>query len=213
MKENILKIYEKKLSRTEKALTANGYSVHIAENWEEARKILFSLIPEGASVGVGGSMTLTELGVIEALRNGNYNFLDRYEPGLSGEELKSIMKKALLCDVFLSSSNAITCNGELYNVDGNSNRVAPMLYGPDSVIIVAGINKLVENLDEARLRVRNIVAPANCVRLGIENPCTKFGSCCDCKVDSKICCNTVIMGKQRVPGRVKVILVCEELGF
>lgn len=213
MNENKRKIIDIKLQKTAVALEKNNYSPFIAENKEDALEILESLIEKGASVGVGGSVTLDELGVIDFLREGDYNFLNRYDPSFSREQVVEVMKKSLTADVFITSTNAITEKGELYNVDGNANRVAAMLFGPDSVVVVAGYNKIVSDIDEAAKRVKNIVAPSNCVRLGIDNPCTKSGTCMSCNLDSKICCDTVIMGKQRVKGRVKVILVPEELGY
>ncbi len=213
MDKNKREIINVKIQKTARALEKNNYTVYCADTREEACEILKKLINKGDSVGVGGSVTLDELGVIGLLRSGDYNFFDRYDPELSREKVVEVMKKSLTADVFVTSSNAITENGELYNVDGNANRVAAMLFGTDSVIVVAGYNKIVADLDEAERRVKQISAPANCVRLGIDNPCVKNGACMNCNLDSKICCDTVIMRKQRIKGRVKVILVQEELGY
>lgn len=207
------KIIRIKMQKTAEALKRNNMSAYIAETKEEAVKLLCELLPTGASVGVGGSATLNELGVIDLVRNDSYNFLDRYDASLSREQAMDVMRKALLADVFISSTNAVTENGELYNVDGNGNRVAAMIFGPASVVIIAGYNKIVADLDEAERRVKSIAAPANCVRLGIDNPCTVNGFCMNCHTDGRICADTVVMGMQRTKGRIKVILVGEELGY
>ena len=155
-------------------------------------------------------MTLFEAGVMELLRNGNYNFLDRYA---EGADIQGIYEAAFTSDVYFMSSNAITENGELYNVDGNGNRVAALTWGPKSVIIVAGYNKIVKDLDEAAERVKDIAAPANATRLGCDTPCTKVGHCMNCASQRRICATTVICARQRVQNRIKVILVGEELGY
>ncbi len=211
--KNKLEIIRIKMKKIAAALENNNFMPFCVDTAQEAIALIKELIPKGASVGVGGSATLNELSVIELLRSGDYNFFDRYDKSLSPGGVTEVMKKSLTADVFLTSTNAVTEDGELYNVDGNANRVSAMLFGPDSVIVVAGYNKIVKDIAAAKQRVKDIAAPANCVRLGIDNPCTKNGSCCDCKVQSRICCDTVIMSRQRIPGRVKVILVAQELGY
>ena len=168
-------------------------------------------------------MTAAECGIPELLRNGDYTFYDRSVPGLTPEQITDIYRKAFTCDAYISGSNAITENGELYNVDGNSNRVAAMLYGSKKLIVIAGYNKIVKDIDSAIKRVRETAAPANCVRLGLDNYCTHTGNCiasdrdgdmCDgCDAESRICCNYVVMSRQRMKDRVKVVLVAEELGY
>ena len=158
-------------------------------------------------------MTLFETGIIDLLRSGSYKFLDRYQQGLSPDDIMNIYRQSFCADAYLVSSNAITENGELYNVDGNSNRVAAMLYGPKSVIVVAGYNKIVKDIEAAKARLEEVAAPANCVRLNMGTPCTTAGKCCHCNSEGKICCDTVIMGRQRTKDRIKVILVGEELGY
>ena len=125
----------------------------------------------------------------------------------------AIFRQAFTCDTYLMSANAITENGELYNVDGNGNRVAALMFGPKSVIVIAGWNKIVPDLEAARQRVRQIAAPANTTRLNTQTPCKVLGSCQDCHSDSRICCDYTVLGQQRIKGRVKVILVGEELGY
>jgi L-lactate utilization protein LutB len=199
-----------KMERTAEALRDNNMYCECVDSAEEALEVIESLMNEGDTVTVGGSMTLFEAGVMGLLRNGNYNFLDRYA---DGADIQGIYEAAFTSDVYLMSSNAITENGELYNVDGNGNRVAAMLYGPQSVIVVAGYNKIVKDIEAAKARVEEVAAPANCVRLNMGTPCTTAGKCCHCNSEGKICCDTVIMGKQRTVDRIKVILVGEELGY
>ena len=199
-----------KMERCAEALRDNNMYCECVDSTEEALDVIESLINEGDTVTVGGSMTLFEAGVIEFLRNGNYNFLDRYE---QGADVQGIYEAAFTSDVYFMSSNAITENGELYNVDGNGNRVAALTWGPKSVIIVAGYNKIVKDIDEAKARVEEIAAPANATRLNCETPCTKTGHCMHCASPKRICATTVITGRQRVQNRIKVILVGEELGY
>ena len=219
---NITKINEL-LEKTAKALNKNNMQTFIVSTKEEALQKVKDLMPDGSSVSIGGSMTLKECGITDMLSNGRYEFLDRSK-AKTDEEKMDIYRKSFFCDTYLSSSNAITLNGELYNVDGNSNRVAAMLFGPKQLIVVAGYNKIVENTDEAVLRVKEKAAPPNCERLNIDTFCRKTGKCvsltkenpfmCDgCESDGRICCSYVVMAHQRIKDRVKVILVGEELGY
>ncbi len=213
MDKNKYEVIKTKMQRTAEALRKNNFYCECVETSGDALELVKSLINEGDSVSVGGSVTLMETGVLELLRNGKYNFYDRYVSGLTKEEIDDIYLKSFSCDVYFTSSNAITENGELYNVDGNSNRVAAMLYGPKSVIVIAGYNKIVKDIDEAKSRLQEIAAPANAVRLNTGTPCTVTGKCCNCSSENRICANTVIMSRQRKKDRVKVILVGEELGY
>ena len=213
MDKNKFEIIRLRMERTAEALRKNNMYCECADSKEEALEIVSELINDGDTVAVGGSMTLFETGIIDMLRDGSYNFLDRYEKGLTREEVQEIFVKSFASDVYLTSTNAITEKGELYNVDGNGNRVAAMLYGPKSVIVVAGYNKIVKDIEAAKARVEEVAAPANCVRLNMGTPCVTAGKCCHCNSEGKICCDTVIMGKQRTPDRIKVILVGEELGY
>lgn len=213
MDKNKFEIIRLRMERTAEALRKNNMFCECADSKEEALEIISELIEENATVAVGGSMTLFETGVIDMLRDGSYQFLDRYEKNLTKEDMKDIFVKSFSADVYVTSSNAVTEKGELYNVDGNGNRVAAMIYGPESVIVVAGYNKIVKDIDAAKQRVEEIAAPANCVRLGMGTPCTEAGKCCHCSSENKICADTVIMGRQRIKDRIKVILVGEELGY
>ena len=181
-----------------------------------------ALLHAGDSVAVGGSETLKESGVLELLRSGDYQFIDRYAPGLTPEQVRRVFLDSLSADAYLCSANAVTMRGELYNVDGNGNRVAALCYGPASVIVVAGRNKLVSDLDEAVSRVKRMAAPANALRLSKETYCARTGrclglgspSCTDgCTVPDRICSTYVVHGWQQEKSRIKVILVEEDLGL
>ncbi len=206
------------------ALRANKMDAYLVKNRNEARALVLSLIPKDSVCASGGSVTLNETGIIEALKKGQYyTYIDRYDPALSDEEREEAVKKAHFADVYLTSANAITENGELYNVDGNSNRVSAIAHGPKSVIVVAGKNKIVKDLEEAVRRVKTVAAPKNCVRLNRETPCAKTGHCISldrdgnmpdgCKSAQRICCNYLVSAQQRHASRIKVILVEEELGY
>lgn len=204
---------DEKITRLFEALKRNKMQPHYAENREQLHDIVRSLISEDKLITAGGSMTLKESGVTELLMN-EYKgiYLDRSE-GKTPEEIGDIYRKAFVSDTFFSSTNAITEDGELYNVDGNGNRVSAMIFGPKQVIIVAGVNKIVKDMDEAVRRVELIAAPKNTVRLSCETPCAKTGECAHCHSDSRICCSYVRLGQQRVPDRIKVIIVNENLGY
>ncbi len=206
------------------ALKNNNMDAFFADTKEDALKLLKKLLTSGETIAVGGSVTLNELGVIDLLRSGDYNFIDRYEDGISPEETAKRLKKGLAADTFICSSNAITKDGYLYNVDGVGNRVAAITYGPESVIIIAGKNKIVEDLKAAEIRVKTIAAPKNSNRLNADTYCLKEGSClslkndtaemCNgCTANNRICCNYVVTAKQRTKGRIKVILVNCDLGY
>lgn len=201
------------MERTAKALRKNNMWAECADNAEDALEILEGLLPEDAVIAAGGSMTLQEIGAMELIRSDRYRFLDRFAPGLTKEETRKIFLDSFGADVYLCSANAITENGELYNVDGNSNRVAAMLYGPESVVVLAGYNKIVRTVDDAVERVKSIAAPANALRLHCDTPCASLGRCTNCSSDDRICANYVLFAKQRQKDRIKVILVGEEYGY
>ena len=206
-------------------LENNNMKPYFCENKEEAKALVMSLIDKGATVTNGGSVTMKEIGVMDAVKEReDITYLDRNAKGLTPDEVKEIYKKAFFADVYLMSTNALTLSGELYNVDGNSNRVAALLYGPESVIVVCGVNKIVDNLDEAVKRVKTVAAPKNTVRLHTGSYCENAGECmslknqgafmCDgCKGSGRICCNYVVSAQQRHKDRIKVIIVNEELGY
>ena len=210
------------MEKTAAALERNNMKAFIAETKEEALEIAKTLLKDGDTVASGGSVTLKETGISDLLSSGKYNYLDR--TGLSGDELKKCFRDAFSADVYFSSSNAITENGELYNVDGNANRIAAVTFGPDSVVIVAGFNKIVPDIDSAIKRVKECAAPPNGVRLGLETYCSKEGHCCNmtcsegdfadgCKSQGRMCCSFIVTSHQRAKDRIKVILVGEKLGY
>ncbi|MBR6719489.1 MAG: lactate utilization protein [Clostridia bacterium] len=210
------------IEKTLENLRKNNMMAYFAETKEEALDIIKGLISKGDTVGVGGSVTLNEAGVLDLLRNGDYNFLDRYKEGLTREEITEIFRKCFFADAYFASSNAITEEGELYNVDGNSNRVSAMLFGPKSVIVVAGKNKIVENLKAAEKRVKTVAAPQNAKRLSMKTYCSEKGLCvgtdgeklcAGCESNDRICANYTVMAHQRIKDRVKVIIVNENLGY
>ena len=202
-------------------LEKNNMQAFYVPTAAEVLEKVASLLHEGDTVAVGGSETLKETGVLELLRSGRYRFLDRYVPGLNAEQVRRLFIESFDADAYLCSANAITMNGELYNVDGNSNRVAALCYGPRSVIVVAGCNKLVPDLPAAIARVKRTAAPANAIRLNCETYCAKTGVCRGadggmadgCDASRRICCSYLVSAHQREPGRIKVILVGEPLGF
>lgn len=213
MDKNVAWYIEKQVERTIKNLNSHNMEGYYVNNREQLLQKLKELIAEGSTVGVGDSMTLFETKIIDFLRNGSFNFLDKYEEKLSKDEKKEIYIKNFSADTFISSTNAITESGELYNIDGNGSRVAPMLYGPKQVIIVTGINKIVKNLEEAEIRVRQYSAPIDAKRLNKDTPCSKLGYCIDCKSPNRICNDFVVIKGQFNKGRIKVIIVGENLGF
>lgn len=203
------------------ALRKNRMLAEYVPTKEEVVPLIKALIPVGCSVATGGSRTLDETGVTELLRSGNYVFYDRNNPALSPDEKADMTAKGATADVYLCSSNAITEQGELYNVDGFSNRVAAIANGPKKVIMVVGINKIVPDLDAAVRRVKTIAAPLNTKRLNCDTYCQKTGVCMGleggmtdgCHSPARICCSYLVSAQQRVANRIHVILVGESLGF
>ena len=193
-------------------LREKGYETYYAEDVEEARKIMLSLIPEGSSVGVGGSETLNAMNMIEELRNGPYHFFDRYQK-LPFAEIEEIYREALNADVFLSSCNAVTRDGRLVNMDSSGNRVAAISYGPRKVIMAVGANKVVDNLDEALERIYKI-APLNAMRVKHKAPCVETGKCEGCQIHASVCNSIGIINHgNKTAGRFHIIMIAEEVGF
>ncbi len=210
---NPKKEYYKNLANTVlKGFEKRFIEGYYCETKDAAKELALSLIPETCTASFGGSVTLEETGILTELRNrAGVTLYDR-ATATTPEENKKIMHDALTCDYYFMSSNAITADGELVNIDGNGNRVAALIYGPENVIIVAGMNKIVKNVEEGISRTRNVASPQNCVRLNKNTPCAVTGMCGNCLNDT-ICDQIVITRASRVPQRIKVILVGEELGF
>ncbi|WP_346886104.1 lactate utilization protein [Clostridium sp. UBA4395] len=213
MDNNTLWYMEKRIDRTIKNLNRRNMDGFFVKDKNELITLLKKLIDDNSTVGVGDSMTLFETGVIDFLRKGDYVFLDKYRDGITSEEKKEIYLKNFSANTFMCSTNALTEDGELYNIDGNGSRVAPMLYGPKQVILVAGINKIVKDIEEAEKRVRNYAAPIDAKRLNKDTPCTTLGYCVDCKSPNRICNDFTIIRGQFIKNRIKVIIVGEQLGY
>jgi hypothetical protein len=213
MDENIKWVISEKVKRAMENLEKNNMEAYYAEDEKEVIAKISEIVKEGETVAVGGSMTLFETGVIDYLRNGKFNFLDRYKDGITPDELKDIYRKSFSADSYFVSTNAITENGELYNVDGTGNRVAAMIYGPDKVVVIIGINKIVKDVDEAIKRNREFSAPANAKRLNRKTPCAKVGYCMNCSSEERICNEYTLIKRQGKKGRIKVIFVNKELGY
>ena len=195
-----------------KNLKKRNMEGYYCETSEDAVRLATSLMPEGSSIGWGGSMTLSECGLMDAIRGGRYELFDR-SLAKTAEENKEIHAKIFTADFFLMSANAITYDGELINVDGRSDRVCYLCYGPENVIVIAGMNKLVSDVESGIKRVHDVASPKNAMRLGKKTPCAATGKCADCLSPDCICMNTVITRMSRANGRIKVILVGEELGY
>lgn len=210
---SVKKEYYKNLANTViKGFSKRHIEGYYCDSATEAKDLALSLVPAGSSASFGGSVTLDETGVLEALRNReDITLYDRANAN-NLDETKQIYRDALSCDYYFMSSNAITSDGELVNIDGTGNRVAALIYGPEYVIVIAGMNKIVKNVEEGLSRTRNVASPQNCVRLNKNTPCAANGICGNCLSDT-ICDQIVITRASRVPNRIKVILVGEDLGF
>lgn len=213
MDKNLQWTIQKRVERVIKSLEKNNMVGYYVEDEKEALDKIKELLKEETIITAGGSRSLFEIGAIDFLRKGNYNFLDRDKEGITKEECEKIYRDAFFADTYLCSTNVITEEGELYNIDGNGNRVAAMIFGPKEVIVVAGINKIVKNMEEAETRLKNIAAPANAKRLNLDTPCAKVGYCVDCNSDNRICASYVTLRRQRKMGRIKVIIVNKNLGY
>jgi hypothetical protein len=213
MDHNVAWYIEKRVERTIAGLERNNINGFYVEDESQLLQKIKALVPEHSTAAVGDSMSLWETGIMDLLRNENYNFLDKYREGITRDEKKELYRQSFSADSFLSSTNALTEEGELYNIDGNCSRVAAMLYGPEQVIIVAGINKIVKNLEEAEERVRNYAAPLDAKRLHKKTPCASLGYCVDCKSEERICNDFVVIRRQFTKGRIKVVIVGKSLGY
>lgn len=213
MNENIKWLNLKKIERTIEALEKNNMKGYLAKDKNELLKIVKDIAKEGELVSVGGSLSLFETELIDLLRSGRYEFLDRYKENLTPADMKEIYRKSFFCDTYFASANAITEKGEIYNVDGNGNRVAAILYGPEKVILIVGVNKIVSDVEEAIKRNKEISGPANAKRLNTATPCAKVGKCMDCSSNDRICCEYTLIKRQRTSNRIHVIFVNESIGF
>lgn len=204
--------YEKRAEILVKNLKSRHFDAYYCDTKEQALKKALELIPEGATVGWGGVLSAHQIGLIEALNNGNYNAIDRDRCTTQEEKLQAA-KDAMFADVFLTGANGLSMDGEMVNIDGNGNRVAAIVYGPKEVLVIAGMNKVSDTLEDAITRARTVAAPLNQQRFLLNNPCTVTGSCADCKSETCICNQILITRHCRPVGRIKFILVGEDLGL
>ncbi len=209
MNENYKKRYRLLAQKVIKGLESRNMSAYYAEDGEAALAKALELIPEGASIGMGGCVSAREIGLVDALKQGNYQFIDRD----LFEDKRQAMLDSYDADFFISSANAMTEDGVLVNIDGNSNRVSAICQGPKHILFIIGMNKICDDLDGAMKRARNVAAPINAQRFNLDTPCAKTGSCMDCKSPDTICCQFLITRFSRHPGRIHVILVNEDLGY
>ena len=212
MNEAMVKRNELLAQKVIKGLESRNMTGYYAATKEEALKKALEIIPEGSSVTMGGAMSAHEIGLVEAIKNGNYTFIDR-ETAKSPEEKREAMLKGYDADFFLSSANAMTDDGVIVNIDGNSNRVSMIAQGPKHVLFIVGMNKICDDIDGAMKRARNIAAPINAQRFGLSTPCSKTGACMNCKSPDTICCQFLITRFSRHKDRIHVILVNDNLGF
>lgn len=206
------KFYEAAAETLIKNLDRRGMEAYYVDNSDEALNMALRFVTPGSSVSWGGSVSINEIGLNPALKASDCVVLDRTVPK-TDEEKKEFYSKVAVCDYYFMSTNAITMAGELVNIDGNGNRVASLIFGPSNVIIIAGMNKVTDNIDAAIARARNTAAPMNTIRLNRDTPCTELGHCCNCMKPDCICNQFVVTRRSGQEGRIKIILVGEELGY
>lgn len=182
---------------------------YFCETAEEAKNKALELIEEGSAVSWGGTYTAKQIGLLDEIKNGNYNVLDRE----TAKEGQDVAREAFFADYYIMSANAISDDGQLINIDGNGNRCAALIFGPKNVIVIAGMNKVVQGYENALNRARTVAAPINVQRFQKNSGCLKTGACVDCRTPDCICCNIVTTRISRPAGKIKVILVNEDLGF
>ena len=213
MDENVKWFHETRAKATLEALKKNRINGSFVAQASDVKKHVMDMVPAGSTVAVGGSMTLIETGVLEAIRQADVNFIDRYEKDISVEELMKRLRAGLTADYFISGVNGISEDGQLGFVDAYCNRVAPILFGPKKVILISGCNKICPDTDSALQRVTYMTAPTNAKRLGRKTPCAATGVCQDCDSPDRICNASVIIHKQADAERMHVVLVGQDLGY
>ena len=204
--------YEKRGQLLVKNLKQRHFDAWYCADKEEALEKAMELLPEGASIGWGGAMSAVQIGLMDQVRAGNFRAIDR-DATNTQEERKAAMKQCLLADVFITGANAISMDGQMVNIDGVGNRVAAIVYGPGTVLVIAGMNKVVDTLEDAKRRARTIAAPMNKQRFAAQTPCMVTGSCGDCLSPGCICNQILVTRNCNPAGRIKVILVGEDLGL
>ena len=209
MNPNLFKRNELLAQKVIQGLKSRNMTGWYAASKEEALRKALELIPEGSTVTMGGAMSAHEIGLVDAVKNGNYHFIDRDAMA----DKRAAMLAAYDADVFLTSANAITEDGVMVNIDGNANRVSAIAQGPKTVMFIIGMNKVCDDVDGAVKRARAVAAPTNAQRFGLSTPCSKTGACMNCKSPDTICCQILVTRFSRHPGRIQVILVNDSLGF
>ena len=212
MTEFTKKYYDKRAQVLIKNLQSRHFDAYYCETKEEALNKALSLIPAGSSVGWGGALSAQQIGLLDAVNAGNFVALDR-DKAANPQEREEIMRKCLLAETFITGANAISLDGQMVNIDGNGNRVAAMIYGPKQVLVIAGMNKVEDSLEAAMNRARTVAAPMNKQRFPLQTPCEVTGTCADCKSDGCICNQILVTRNCKPAGRIKFVLVREELGF
>ena len=204
--------YEKRGQLLVKNLKSRHFDAYYCADRKEALKKALELIPQGASVGWGGALSAQQIGLMDALRSGNFRAIDR-DQCKTPEEKAQAARESMFADVFLTGANGLSLDGQMVNIDGTGNRVAATIYGPRTVIVIAGMNKVADTLEDAVKRARTVASPMNAQRFGLSTPCSVTGTCGDCKQEGCICNQIVITRHCRPAGRIRFILVGEELGF
>lgn len=212
MTEPMKKYYQKRGEQLVRNLRSRHFEAYYCDTREQALEKALELIPKGVTVGWGGAMSAKQIGLLDAMNNGDYDAIDRDRTPNREERVKA-MKRCLLADVFITGANALSVDGQMVNIDGNGNRVAPIVYGPDSIIVIAGMNKVMDTLDAAIIRARTVAAPMNMQRFDLQTPCQVTGTCADCKSPDCICNQILITRNSKPAGRIKIVLVGEELGL
>ena len=213
MDKNLKRIIKIKEDKMIKAFNQNNMQITFVENFEELHNYLNKYLCNQKTVALGGSMTLFEADVIDLIKQSDVILHDRYQKDLTREQMQDIFRKAFTSDLFITSTNALTMDGCLYNIDGNGNRVAAMIYGPKEVIVIAGKNKIFETEAEAINHIKTVSAPANAIRLNNKTPCNKTGECMNCLSSDRICSIYVKLGYQGNVDRIKIVIVNQDLGY
>ena len=203
--------YDKRAEVMVKNLTSHGFEAYYCQDRKAALEKALEIIPEGATVGWGGAMSAQQIGLLDAMNNGNYKAIDR-DKAPNPQAREQAMRDCLLADVFITGANALSIDGQMVNIDGNGNRVAAIVYGPRSIVVIAGMNKVTDSLEAAVVRARTVAAPMNTQRFGLQTPCSVTGVCGNCKGEG-ICNQLLITRNSKPAGRIKVILVGEDLGL
>lgn len=207
-------IYERKARTVIEAMASRNIEARYCATHQEAIAAICKMVPGGACVGLGGSTTIVETGLVDALRGLDIDLLDRYRDGLTSAQIYDMRIRGLTSDVFIASANAVTMDGRIVNQDGLGNRVASMIFGPKKVVLMVGANKIVRTLDEAISRIKNTAAPMNSIRFNVDTPCGRTGFCDDaCRPPTRICSQLAVIESNAEAGRMNVVFVGEELGY